>query len=53
MLAADAVAEEIDYGHGRVEQRRRSVIADLRPIEKAAEWASLHGIIRIQSERFH
>ena len=53
MLAADAVEEEIDYGHGRVEQRRCSVIADLSLIEKAAEWASLQGIVRIQSERFH
>jgi predicted transposase YbfD/YdcC len=53
MLAADAVEEEIDYGHGRVEQRRCSVIADLSLIEKAAEWASFQGIVRIQSERFH
>src|ERR1019366_688808 len=53
MLAADAVEEEIDYGHGRVEQRRCTVIADLGLIEKAAEWASLQGIVRIESERFH
>ena len=53
MLAADAVAEEIDYGHGRVEQRRCSVIADLGLIEKAAEWASLRGLVRIEAERFH
>ena len=49
MLAADAVAEEIDCGHGRVEQRRCSVIADLSLIEKAAEWASLQGLVRIES----
>jgi predicted transposase YbfD/YdcC len=53
MLAADAVGEEIDYGHGRVERHRCAVIADLSPIEKAAEWASLRGIIRIPSELFH
>jgi predicted transposase YbfD/YdcC len=53
MLTADAVVEEIDYGHGRIEQRRCSVIADLSLIEKASEWASLQGIVRIQSERFH
>ena len=29
LLQFDAVAEEIDCGHGRVEQRRCSVIADL------------------------
>ena len=51
MLAADAVAEEIDCGHGRVESRRCSVIADLSLVEKAAEWPSLLGLVRIQSER--
>ena len=41
MLAADAVAEEIDCERGRVESRRCSVIADLSLVERAAEWASL------------
>ena len=53
LLNADAVAEEVDCGHGRVEQRRCSVIADLSMIEKASEWASLRGMVRIQSERYH
>ena len=53
MLAADAVAEEIDCEHGRVESRRCSVIADLSLVERAAEWASLHGLVRIEAERCH
>ena len=53
MLASDAVAEEIDCGHGRVEQRTCSVIADLSLVEKAAEWVSLQGLVRIDSERYH
>jgi len=53
LLNADAVAEEVDCGHGRVEQRKCFVIADLSLIEKAAEWASLQGLVRIQSERYH
>jgi predicted transposase YbfD/YdcC len=53
MLAADAVAEEIDCGHGRIEQRTCSVIADLSLVEKAAEWASLRGLVRIEAERYH
>jgi predicted transposase YbfD/YdcC len=53
MLSSDAVAEEIDYGHGRVEQRRCSVIADLSLIEKAREWASLRGLVRIEAKRYH
>ena len=53
MLAADAVQTEIDCAHGRVERRRCSVIADLSLIEKAAEWASLQGLVRIESQRYH
>ena len=30
-----------------------SVIADLSLIEKASEWASLQGLVRIESERYH
>jgi len=53
MLAADAVDEEIDCGHGRVERRRCSVIADLSLLEDAAKWPSLQGAVRIESERYH
>jgi predicted transposase YbfD/YdcC len=53
MLAADAVDEEIDCGHGRVERRTCSVLADLSLLEKPFEWASLSGLVRIESERYH
>jgi len=53
LLDSDSVAEQIDCGHGRVEQRRCSVIADLSLIEKAGQWASLQGLVRIESERNH
>jgi len=53
MLAADAVAEQIDCERGRVESRRCSVIADLGLIESASEWASLRGLVRIEAERCH
>jgi len=53
MLGADAVAEDVDCGHGRVEQRRCSVIADLSLLEKPGEWASLQGLVRIESVRYH
>ena len=53
LLDSDAVAEEIDCGHGRVGRRKCSVIADLGLIEKASEWASLQGLLRIESERYH
>jgi len=53
LLNAVAVAEQIDCGHGRVEQRKCSVIADLSLLEKASEWSSLQGLVRIESERYH
>jgi predicted transposase YbfD/YdcC len=52
-LPADAVAEEIDCGHGRVEQRKCSVIADLSLLENVSEWPSLQGLVRIEAERYH
>jgi predicted transposase YbfD/YdcC len=53
MLAADAVAEEVDCGHGRVERRKCSVLADLSLLESPFEWASLQALVRIESERYH
>jgi predicted transposase YbfD/YdcC len=53
MLPADAVIEEVDCGHGRVEQRKCSVIGNVSLVEKAAEWASLQGLVRIEAERYH
>jgi len=53
MLEADAVQEEIDCGHGRIESRRCSVLADLSLVEKAVEWPSLQGLVRIEAERHH
>lgn len=53
MLAADAVAEEIDCGHGRVERRVCSVLGDLSLLDKSSEWVGLRSLVRIQAERFH
>jgi len=53
MLAADAVAEEVDCGHGRVERRTCAVIADTSLVEQAAQWPALRGLVRIQAERYH
>jgi len=39
--------------HGWMERRRCSVIADLGLVEKAAEWPSLQGLVRIEAERYH
>lgn len=53
LLAVDAVAEEIDCGHGRVERRRCSVVGDTSLVENASRWAGLQGLVRIEAERYH
>ena len=53
LMDCGTVSEEIDCGHGRVERRCCSVIADLSMVDRAAEWASLQWLVRIQSERYH
>lgn len=53
MLAADAVAEEIDCGHGRVERRRCAVLDDLTLLDRPADWKGLRSLVRIEAERFH
>jgi hypothetical protein len=53
MLPADAVAEEIDCGHERVERRACAVIADTSLVEKTSGWASSRGLVCIQAERYH
>ncbi|HEX3587859.1 MAG TPA: ISAs1 family transposase [Candidatus Angelobacter sp.] len=53
MLPADAVSEQIDCGHGRVERRTCAVIADLSLMEQAEQWPSLRGVVRIEAERYH
>jgi predicted transposase YbfD/YdcC len=53
LLESDAVAEEIDCGHGRLERRKCSVIADLSLVEESVERSSLPGLVRIESERYH
>ena len=52
-MAADAVAKEVDCGHGRVERRTCSVIADAALVEQAAQWPCLRALVGIKAERYH
>ena len=52
MLAADAVAEQIDCGHGRVETRRCSVLGDLTLLDTSDGWKGLRSLVRIEATRF-
>jgi predicted transposase YbfD/YdcC len=53
MLAAEAVAEEIDCGHGRIERRRCAVLGDLSLLDHATDWVGLRSLVRIEAERTH
>lgn len=52
LLPSESVSQEVDCGHGRVEQRRCSVIADLSMLDKASQWQSLRSLVRIEAERY-
>ena len=52
VLEVEDSDEQIDSGHGRVEQRKCEVISNLRWIEVAGEWTGLTSIARITRKRF-
>lgn len=44
------VDDQIDYGHGRIEQRNCQVIEDLKWVDEFGEWKGLTTIIKLNSE---
>jgi hypothetical protein len=48
LLPCKSVSQELDCGHGRVEQRLCSAIADLSMVARAAQWTSLQSLVRVQ-----
>ncbi len=53
-LKSESVDIEMDAGHGRVEQRKCSVITDLSMIIEHEDkpWTNLNSIVKTESERF-
>jgi predicted transposase YbfD/YdcC len=51
-LEVKSVNQDIDVGHGRVENRTCSVVSDLSMIEKKEEWKDLKSLVRVDSERY-
>jgi len=51
-LEVKSIDHNMDVGHGRVEQRRCSVIDDLSMIEKKDEWKNLKCLVRVEAERY-
>lgn len=52
LLPTASVAQEVDCGHGRVEQRRCAVVADLSMVEAARQWPSLRSLVQVEAERY-
>jgi len=44
-------ATQLDIGHGRIEERKCSVITDLRFLDEAEKWKGIQSVIRIESTR--
>lgn len=45
-------SEDIDYGHGRIETRKCSILTDLSLVENAAKWNGLVAIVKMERERY-
>lgn len=44
--------EDLDYGHGRIETRKCTIIADLSLVENAIKWESIKSIVKVERERY-
>jgi len=51
MMAPQETVTHLDFGHGRIETRRCSVITDLTFLEKAHQWKSLASIVKVRATR--
>jgi len=52
MMPPAEKVETLDFGHGRIETRRCSIITDLGLMEDAESWQSLSTVVRVNSERY-
>ena len=51
VLSADDYSEELDYGHGRIETRKCTILTDLTLVESMDKWKGLVSIVRLERER--
>ncbi|MBW6492689.1 MAG: ISAs1 family transposase [Lentimicrobium sp.] len=51
MLQIDEDYQEVDYGHGRIETRKCSIIKDLGLVFCSSKWVGLKSIVKIARER--
>lgn len=44
--------QDLDYGHGRIETRKCSVLTDFGLLENSKQWFGLASIVRVERERY-
>lgn len=44
--------QDVDYGHGRIETRKCSIITDLSLVENYQKWTGLLSIVKLDRERY-
>jgi predicted transposase YbfD/YdcC len=47
----EAIVEQTEADHGRIESRRVEILQDLRFVDEAVRWEGLASIVRVQSKR--
>ncbi|MCB0640329.1 MAG: ISAs1 family transposase [Phaeodactylibacter sp.] len=51
VMPSEAIVEQTQADHGRIEQRRVEVLQDLRFLDEAIHWEGLASIVRVQTRR--
>jgi predicted transposase YbfD/YdcC len=52
ILKASDYHDNLDYGHGRIETRKCSIISDLSLVENAEKWMNIKAIVKMERERY-
>lgn len=50
-IVPSSIDEHLNKDHGRIEQRKCTVINDLDPLDEAAKWKEMRSVVRIDSVR--
>jgi predicted transposase YbfD/YdcC len=53
VTGASSVDVDDDFGHGRIERRKCTVINDLRFLDGKEKWKDISSVIKIESERYN
>lgn len=47
------ISKDLDFGHGRIEKRKCTIITDLELVVNSGKWEALKSIIKMERERTH